>query len=109
MFKPTKKKSIINNYIKFVNLKKLNHFLILYLLDYSQLKGPLKFAGVRSPIATDPIYNEGKYSNRSLRPQPRVKPEAAEIADKSQGCMGILFANYGKPDPGKNLKDPITS
>jgi len=68
-------------------------------LNYSQLKGPLKFAGVRSPIATDPIYNEGKYSNRSLRPQPRVKPEAAEIADKSQGCMGILFANYGKPDP----------
>ena len=61
--------------------------------------GPLKYAGVRSPILVDPVYNGGKYSNRSARPVPRVRPEAAEVAEKSKGCMGVLFSNYGKPDP----------
>ena len=62
--------------------------------------GPMRHAGVRSPIVVDPIYNGGKYSNRSAKPVPRVKAEASEIAEKSKGCMDVLFANYGKPDPG---------
>lgn len=61
--------------------------------------GPMRNAGVRSTIPVDPVYNGGKYSNRSARPVPRVKPEASEVAEKSKGCMGILFGNYGKPDP----------
>merc|ERR1719427_855516 len=61
--------------------------------------GPMRHAGVRSPIVVDPIYNGGKYSNRSARPVPRVKAEASGIAEKSKGCMDVLFANYGKPDP----------
>jgi len=67
----------------------------------SMEKGPMRHAGVRSPILTDPIYNSGQYSNRSARPVPRVRPEAEEVAEKAKGCMGMLFSNYGKPDPCK--------
>ncbi|XP_076819114.1 uncharacterized protein LOC143464936 isoform X2 [Clavelina lepadiformis] len=61
--------------------------------------GPMRYVGVKSPILVDPVYNGGKYSNRSARPVPRVRPEAEEVAEKSKGCVGRLFANYGKPDP----------
>lgn len=59
----------------------------------------MKHAGVRSTIPVDVVYTRGQYSNRSARPVPRVKPEAAQIAEKSKGCMDVLFGNYGKPDP----------
>ena len=59
----------------------------------------MRYAGVKSPILVDPVYNGGKYSNRSARPVPRVRPEAAEVAEKSKGSMGMLFSNYGKPEP----------
>nr|XP_002124341.1 enkurin domain-containing protein 1-like isoform X2 [Ciona intestinalis] len=61
--------------------------------------GPMRYKGIKSPILVDPVYNGGKYSNRSARPVPRVRPEAQEVAEKSKGCMGVLFNNYGKPDP----------
>ncbi|XP_078486279.1 uncharacterized protein LOC100185589 [Ciona intestinalis] len=61
--------------------------------------GPMRYNGIKSPILVDPVYNGGRYSNRSARPVPRVRPEAQEVAEKSKGCMGVLFNNYGKPDP----------
>ena len=64
--------------------------------------GPMRYAGVKSPILVDPVYNGGKYTGRSARPIPRVRPEAAEVAEKAKGCVGMLFSNYGKPDPCKH-------
>lgn len=68
-------------------------------MNVSQTAGPMRHMGVSSPIPVDPVYNNGKYSNRSARPVARVKPEAEEIAEKSKGCVGLLFSNYGRPDP----------
>ena len=50
----------------------------------------MKKAGIRGPILVDPIYKEN-YTGRTPRPGPRVKPEAAEIASKSQGVVAKLF------------------
>ena len=59
----------------------------------------MKHIGIRSPILVDPVYNGGKYTNRTARPVPRVRPEASEVAEKAKGSVGLLFSKYGKPDP----------
>lgn len=54
-------------------------------------KGPMRQAGVRSPILVDPVYTKGQYSDRTPRPVPRVRPEAEEIATRSKGTVAKLF------------------
>lgn len=68
-------------------------------LNVTQTCGPMRLMGVRSPIPVDPILNGGKYSNRSIRPVPRVKPEAQDIAMKAKGSMDVVLGKYGRPDP----------
>ena len=71
--------------------------------------GPLRKAGVRSPILVDPVYQNGEYSGRTPRPMARVKPEAEEIARKSMGSVSKLFENEERrydqynTKPSKNL------
>ena len=61
--------------------------------------GPMRHYGIKAPILTDPIYNGGKYSNRSARPVPRVRPEAQDVAEKAKGSMSVLLGEYGKTNP----------
>lgn len=61
--------------------------------------GPMRHYGIKGPILTDPIYNGGKYSNRSVRPVPRVKPEAEAVAQKNKGSMSVVLGEYGKNNP----------
>lgn len=68
-------------------------------MNVTQTNGPMRHMGIRSPILVDPTYNGGKYSNRSARPVPRVRPEAQDIAYKAKGSMDVVMGQYGKPDP----------
>ncbi|XP_039249359.2 enkurin domain-containing protein 1-like isoform X1 [Styela clava] len=68
-------------------------------MNVTQTNGPMRHMGIRSPILVDPTYNGGKYSNRSVRPVPRVKPEAQDVAIKAKGSMDVVMGQYGKPDP----------
>lgn len=56
-----------------------------------------------SPIPPDPGYNRAasqamvnKWSTND-KPQPRVRPEAEDIAKTHQGSIGLLFELQGKP------------
>lgn len=74
------------------------------------------------PIPTDPGYSSNRHERRSSwsagssRPQPRVKPEAEEIATKAKGCIGNLLVtgenvyrppSRQKPQPKDFSKDNV--
>ena len=83
--------------------------------NFNPKEGPLRKAGVRSPILVDPVYQVGEYSGRTPRPAPRVKPEAEDIASKSKGTVSKLFVTeekrysdyYNKPSKNNVLMHSV--